>query len=133
MFLTMLPVLTTPLARIGRMLAMPVPPPVGGLLMSGVFLAALAAYDLRTRGALHPATAWGAVVETRLFDAANYLETEKDIPKERWSGTSPAQWAMWLGRKRCLNLPRRPASVSRRFRMRCLKAAIRRWRRLLQS
>lgn len=59
MLLTMLPVLTTPLARISRMLAMPVPPPVGGMLMSDLFLAALAAYDLRTRGQLHPATAWG--------------------------------------------------------------------------
>lgn len=59
MLLTMLPVLTTPLARISRMLALPVPVPVGGMLMSDLFLAALAAYDLKTRGKLHPATVWG--------------------------------------------------------------------------
>lgn len=59
MLLTMLPILTTPLARISRMLALPVPPPVGGMLMSDLFLAALVAYDLNTRGKLHPATVWG--------------------------------------------------------------------------
>lgn len=59
MLLTMLPVLTTPLARISRMLALPVPVPVGGMLFSNLFLLALAVYDLRTRGKLHSATVWG--------------------------------------------------------------------------
>lgn len=59
MLLTMLPILTTPLARISGMLALPVPIPVGGMLMSDLFLAALVAYDLKTLGKVHPATAWG--------------------------------------------------------------------------
>lgn len=59
MLLTMLPILTTPLARISRMLALPVPPPVGGMLMADLFLVSLVAYDLNTRGKLHPVTIWG--------------------------------------------------------------------------
>lgn len=35
------------------------PGPVGGMILSDLFIAALAAYDLRTRGHLHPATLWG--------------------------------------------------------------------------
>jgi hypothetical protein len=62
MLLTMLPVLTTPLARISRMLELPVPVPVGGMLLSNLFLFALAVYDLRTRGKLHSATAWGGSI-----------------------------------------------------------------------
>lgn len=59
MLLTMLPILTTPLARISRMSELPVPPPVGGILISNLFLVALVAFDLKTRGKVHPATAWG--------------------------------------------------------------------------
>ncbi len=40
-----------------------VPPgPVGGMILSDVFLAALALYDLKTRGRLHPATLWGGAI-----------------------------------------------------------------------
>ncbi len=59
MLLTMLPILTTPLARISGMLALPVPIPVGGMLMSDLFLAALVAYDLKTLGYGRSWTSWG--------------------------------------------------------------------------
>ena len=40
-----------------------VPPgPVGGMVLSDLFLLALALYDLRTRGRLHSATLWGGVI-----------------------------------------------------------------------
>lgn len=40
-----------------------VPPgPVGGMILSNVFLLALALYDLRTRGRLHPATLWAGAI-----------------------------------------------------------------------
>lgn len=35
------------------------PGPVGGMIVSDFFLAALVAYDLRSKGRLHPATLWG--------------------------------------------------------------------------
>lgn len=59
MLLTMLPILTTPLARISMMLHVPLPGPVGGMLMADLFLLALAVYDRRKLGKLHPATIWG--------------------------------------------------------------------------
>ena len=59
MLLTMLPILTTPLARISGMLHLPVPGPVGGMLMANIFLLALAGYDWKSLGKLHPATLWG--------------------------------------------------------------------------
>lgn len=36
--------------------------PIGGMILSDVFLAALAVYDVRTRGRLHPATLWGGAI-----------------------------------------------------------------------
>lgn len=59
MLLAMVPILTTPLARISRMLALPVPLPVGGMLLSNLVLLALVAFDIKARGRLHPATVWG--------------------------------------------------------------------------
>ena len=50
---------TTPLARIGRMVGGPYSPPVMGMLFTDLFIVALAAFDVRTRGRLHPATAIG--------------------------------------------------------------------------
>ena len=50
---------TTPLARIGRMIGGPFSPPIMGMLFTDLFIVALAAFDLRTRGRLHPATAIG--------------------------------------------------------------------------
>lgn len=38
------------------------PGPVGGMILSDFFLAAIAAYDLRSRGRLHPATLWGGAL-----------------------------------------------------------------------
>lgn len=61
MLLTMLPILTTPLARISMMLHVPLPGPVGGMLMADLFLLALAIHDVRTHGKLHPATIWGGL------------------------------------------------------------------------
>lgn len=59
MLLTMLPILTTPLARLSRMLGSPYEGFVGGMLLADLFLVALAVYDIRTKGRLHPATLWG--------------------------------------------------------------------------
>jgi hypothetical protein len=48
----------TPLARISRMAGLPFdPPPIGGMILSDLFLAALIAFDIR-RGRLHPVTLW---------------------------------------------------------------------------
>ncbi|UVO51627.1 hypothetical protein M0208_14345 [Sphingomonas sp. SUN019] len=46
----------TPGARIGRMVGTELPPPVFGMLLTDVLLAALVIFDVRTRGRLHPAT-----------------------------------------------------------------------------
>ncbi|HEY0629882.1 MAG TPA: hypothetical protein VGD23_11200 [Sphingomicrobium sp.] len=35
------------------------PGPIGGMILSDLFLAALAAYDIRSKGRLHPVTLWG--------------------------------------------------------------------------
>lgn len=59
MLLTMLPILTTPLARISRMIGFPAPPPVGGMLLANLFMVALVIHDLRSKGRIHPATMWG--------------------------------------------------------------------------
>lgn len=58
MLLATLALVVTPLARISRMLHLPVLPPVGGLLLSDIVLVALLVFDLRTRGRLHPVTIW---------------------------------------------------------------------------
>ena len=59
MLLATVALATTPLARIGRMIGGPVPPPIMGMLFTDVFVAALVVFDLRTRGRLHPATLIG--------------------------------------------------------------------------
>ena len=59
MLLATLGLVITPLARISGMLDLPFKPnAIGGMLLSDIFLAALAAYDMRKRGKLHPATLW---------------------------------------------------------------------------
>ncbi|RZF64539.1 hypothetical protein EWE75_10220 [Sphingomonas populi] len=52
-------ILTTPLARITRFTHIGLAPAFGGMILTDVLLAALAIYDIRTRGKLHPATIWG--------------------------------------------------------------------------
>ena len=52
-------ILTTPLARITRFTHIGLTPAFGGMILSDVLLAALAIYDVRTKGRLHPATLWG--------------------------------------------------------------------------
>lgn len=59
MLLGTIAVLTTPLARITRFLQLGMTPAVGGIFFTDILLAALVIYDVRTRGKLHPATAWG--------------------------------------------------------------------------
>lgn len=60
MLLATMTLVITPLARISRMLALPFQPPaIGGMLLSDLFLAALAAFDLSRHGRLRPATLWG--------------------------------------------------------------------------
>jgi uncharacterized membrane protein YozB (DUF420 family) len=51
------------LSRIARMLHIwPLPPnAIGGMILSNLFLIALATYDWRTRGRLHPVTLWGGL------------------------------------------------------------------------
>jgi hypothetical protein len=48
-------------ARVARMLQsnVVVPGPIGGMLIADLFLIALAVFDWRTRGRLHPVTLWG--------------------------------------------------------------------------
>ncbi|GGD98365.1 hypothetical protein GCM10011529_00500 [Polymorphobacter glacialis] len=58
MLLATVALATTPLARIWRMTELPLPLPVGGMILSDVFVAALAVFDFRTRGQLHPVTLW---------------------------------------------------------------------------
>jgi hypothetical protein len=38
------------------------PGPIGGMILSNIFLAALAAYDVHARGRLHPVTLWGGAI-----------------------------------------------------------------------
>lgn len=52
-------ILTTPLARITRFTHIGLAPAFGGMILTDVLLAALAIYDIRTRGKLHPATIRG--------------------------------------------------------------------------
>ena len=59
MLLGTLSLVVTPLARISVMMGWTLPPPVGGMILSNLFLAALMAFDLRKDGRLHPVTLWG--------------------------------------------------------------------------
>ncbi|MEP9359449.1 hypothetical protein [Sphingomonas sp. KR3-1] len=59
MLLGTIAILTTPLARITKFSHLPLMPAYGGILLTDILLAMLVAYDLRTRGKLHPATLWG--------------------------------------------------------------------------
>ncbi|MDF0542952.1 hypothetical protein PX699_11410 [Sphingobium sp. H39-3-25] len=52
-------ILTTPLARITRFTHLGLAPPIGGIALTDILLAALVIYDVRSRGKLHPATLWG--------------------------------------------------------------------------
>ena len=58
MLLATIALVTTPLARISRMLGWTTPPPIGGMILSDVLLLALIVFDLRQRGRLHPVTLW---------------------------------------------------------------------------
>lgn len=59
MLLGTVAILTTPLARITRFAHLGLTPPIGGMLLTDIMLAALVTYDLKKYGRLHPATAWG--------------------------------------------------------------------------
>lgn len=59
MLLGTLAILTTPLARVTRFTHIGLSPAFGGMILTDIMLAALAVYDVRTRGTLHPATIWG--------------------------------------------------------------------------
>jgi hypothetical protein len=52
-------ILTTPLARVTRILQLGMTPAIGGIVFTDILLGALVVYDIRTRGRLHAATAWG--------------------------------------------------------------------------
>jgi hypothetical protein len=49
----------TPLARIAVMMGWPLAPPIGGMILCDIFLAALVWFDLKKDGRLHPVTLWG--------------------------------------------------------------------------
>ena len=55
-------ILTTPLARITRFTHIGLTPALGGMILTDLLLVALASYDMRSRGRLHPATRWGGGV-----------------------------------------------------------------------
>ena len=59
MLLATMSLAVTPLARIAVLMGWPVPPPVGGMILSDLFLAALAWFDWKRNGKLHPVTVWG--------------------------------------------------------------------------
>jgi hypothetical protein len=59
MLLGTVAILTTPLARITRFAHLGLTPPIGGMVLTDILLAALVSYDLKKHGKLHPATAWG--------------------------------------------------------------------------
>jgi hypothetical protein len=67
MLLATLSLVITPLARISGMLDLPFSLPVGGMLLSDLFLAALVAFDVGKRGKLQSATLWagGAYLVTQ--------------------------------------------------------------------
>ena len=69
MLLATVALATTPLARITRMTTGAVTPPVGGMILSDLFLLALIAFDLRQRGRIHPATLLGGgfLLASQLF------------------------------------------------------------------
>lgn len=69
MLLATVALATTPLARISRMATDAVTPPVGGIILSDLFLLALIAFDLRQRGRIHPATLAGGgfLLASQLF------------------------------------------------------------------
>jgi uncharacterized membrane protein YozB (DUF420 family) len=69
MLLATVALTTTPLARITRMSTAAVTPPVGGMILSDLFLLALIAFDLRQRGRVHPATLAGGgfLLASQLF------------------------------------------------------------------
>lgn len=58
MLLATMSLAVTPLARIAVMLGFAGPPPIGGMILSDLFLAALVAFDMKKDGRLHPATLW---------------------------------------------------------------------------
>lgn len=64
MLLATISLVTTPLARIAKMMHSAYVPPGagGGMMLSDLFLAALVAFDLTKRGRLHPVTLWGGGV-----------------------------------------------------------------------
>ena len=62
MMLATLALVVTPGARIGRMIGVTLPPPLVGMAITDVFLAALVVFDLKMRGRLHPATIVGGAV-----------------------------------------------------------------------
>ena len=59
MLLATAAIVTTPLARLTKYAHLGLMPAFGGMALSDLLLIALAGYDLRTRGRLHPATLWG--------------------------------------------------------------------------
>ena len=59
MLLGTVAILTTPLARVTRIMQLGMTPALGGIVFTDILLGALAIYDVRTRGRLHPATVWG--------------------------------------------------------------------------
>jgi hypothetical protein len=69
MFLATVALATTPLARITKMTTAAVAPPIGGILLTELFLLALIAFDLRKSGRLHPATIGGGLffVASQIF------------------------------------------------------------------
>ena len=72
MFLATVALATTPLARVIRMVTSAMTPPIGGMLLTNLFLAALIAFDIRKSGRLHPATVGGGLffVASELFRVA---------------------------------------------------------------
>ncbi|RJF94059.1 hypothetical protein D3876_07290 [Sphingomonas cavernae] len=84
MLLATMSLLGPALARIVTQLHLPVTNAIGALVLINLFLAALVAYDLATRGRLHPATLWGGgflLISEPLRVAIGYSEPWRAIAR----------------------------------------------------
>jgi uncharacterized membrane protein YozB (DUF420 family) len=73
-------------AAVGRWPGVITAPPLVGLLVSDLFLAALAAWDVKSRGRLHPVTLWGGMALVLSQPLRLWLcETQAWLAFARWA------------------------------------------------